>query len=82
VSPERKHKKSLKRLLKPTKNSPMLMNELADPSTIQLAFLFPFMPLVAVAIVTYALGYDLRNDNEDDDDDDDRGTLVPAYYPV
>ncbi len=82
MSPERKHKKSLKRLLKPTKNSPMLMNELADPSTIQLAFLFPFMPLVAVAIVTYALGYDLRNDNEDDDDDDDRGTLVPAYYPV
>ena len=82
MSPERKHKKSLKKLLKPTKNSPMLMNELADPSTIQLAFLFPFMPLIAVAIVTYALGYDLRNDNEDDDDDDDRGTLVPAYYPV
>tara|TARA_B100000945_G_scaffold135677_1_gene108243 strand:- start:801 stop:1049 length:249 start_codon:yes stop_codon:yes gene_type:complete len=82
VSPERKHKKSLKRLLKPTKNSPILMNELADPSTIQLAFLFPFIPLIAVAIVTYALGYDLRNDNEDDDDDDDRGTLVPAYYPV
>ena len=60
----------------------MLMNELADPSTIQLAFLFPFMPLIAVAIVTYALGYDFRRDHEDDYDDDDRGTLVPAYYPT
>ena len=75
-------RKIIKKAQRLTTNYLMLMNELADPSTIQLAFLFPFMPLIAVAIVTYALGYDLRNDNEDDDDDDDRGTLVPAYYPV
>ena len=74
-----KHAKFSKKLSKQNKK---FMNELADPATLQLAFLFPFIPLIAVAIVTYALGYDLRRDNEDDDDDDDRGTLVPAYYPT
>lgn len=56
------------------------MNDLADPSVIQLAFLFPFIPIICVAIVTYILGTDYRNN--DDDDDDDRGTLQPAWYPV
>ncbi len=52
------------------------MYDLADQSTIQLAIIFTFIPLIAVAIVTYILGYDVRND---DDDDDDRGTLQPIY---
>ena len=55
------------------------MNELADTDVIQLAFLFPFIPIIAVGIVTFILGYDLREDSEDDDDDDDRGMLQPAW---
>jgi len=55
------------------------MDKLADPDVIQLAFLFPFIPIIAVGIVTFILGYDLREDSEDDDDDDDRGMLQPAW---
>jgi len=57
------------------------MNELADPSTIQLAFLFPFLPVISVFIVSIIMLGELPF-KDDDDDDDDRGTLVPAYYPT
>jgi hypothetical protein len=53
-----------------------LMNDLADPNVIQLAFLFPFLPMIAIGITTFILGYIEEND---DDDDDDRGTLQPAW---
>tara|TARA_B100001113_G_scaffold254219_1_gene209650 strand:- start:794 stop:967 length:174 start_codon:yes stop_codon:yes gene_type:complete len=56
------------------------MNFYSDPAAFQLAILFPFIPLICVGIVTFALGYDMRDDN--DDDDDDRGTLVPVMYPA
>jgi hypothetical protein len=52
------------------------MNDLADPNVIQLAFLFPFLPMIAIGITTFILGYIEEND---DDDDDDRGTLQPAW---
>ena len=56
------------------------MDKLADPDVIQLAFLFPFIPIIAVGIVTFILGYDLREDaDNDDDDDDDKGMLQPAW---
>ena len=54
------------------------MNELADPSTLQLAFLFPFLPVISVFIVSILMLGELPFK----DDDDDRGTLVPAYYPT
>ncbi len=54
------------------------MYELADQGTIQFAILFPFIPLVCVAIVTYILGYDTRDD-DNDDDDDDKGMLQLAW---
>ena len=78
---ETRHRKLLKRLKKPTKNYLMLMNELADPSTIQLVFLFPFLPVISVFIVSILMLGELPF-KDDDDDDDDRGTLVPAYYPT
>ena len=55
------------------------MNFYSDPEAFQLAILFPFIPLICVAVVTFILGYDSR---KDDDDDDDRGTLQPAWYPT
>ena len=51
------------------------MNELADPSTLQLAFLFPFLPVISVFIVSILMLGELPF-KDDDDDDDDRGTLV------
>ncbi len=57
------------------------MNELADPTTLQLAFLFPFLPVISVFIVSIIMLGELPF-KDDDDDDDDRGTLVPAYYPT
>ena len=55
------------------------MNFFSDPEAFQLAILFPFIPLICVAVVTFILGYDSR---KDDDDDDVRGTLQPAWYPT
>jgi hypothetical protein len=54
------------------------MYEFSDPSIVQLAIFFPFIPLVCVAIVTYILGYDVRDD-DNDDDDDDKGMLQLAW---
>lgn len=56
------------------------MNFYSDPAAFKFAILFPFIPLICVAIVTFVLGYDMRDDN--DDDDDDKGTLVPVMYPA
>ena len=54
------------------------MYEFSDPGIVQLAIFFPFIPLVCVAIVTYILGYDVRDDDKDDDDDD-KGMLQLAW---
>jgi hypothetical protein len=58
------------------------MNELADPNVIQLAFLFPFIPVISIFIVSILMLGELPFNDDDDDDDDDRGTLQPAYYPT
>ena len=58
------------------------MNDLADPSVIQLAFLFPFIPVISVFIVSILMLGELPFKDDDDDDDNDRGTLQPAYYPT
>ena len=57
------------------------MNELADPSTIQLAFLFPFLPVISIFIVSIIMLGELPF-KDDDDDYDDKGTLVPVMYPA
>lgn len=54
----------------------------ADQQTWTLTFLFPFMPVMCVFLVSFIMLGDLPWDDDDDDDDDTGGGLmIPAYVP-
>ncbi len=54
----------------------------ADQQTWTLTFLFPFMPVMCVFLVSFIMLGDLPWDDDDDDDDDTGGgIMIPAYVP-
>ena len=48
-------------------------------SDVQLALLFPFVPVLILLLVYYASGADI---DDDDDDGGGKGMLQPIYAPV
>ncbi len=48
-------------------------------SDVQLALLFPFVPVLVLLLVYYASGADI---DDDDDDGGGKGMLQPIYAPV
>ena len=42
-------------------------------------FLFPFMPVICVFLVSFIMLGDLPWDDDDDDDDGDGGVMTPVY---
>ena len=48
-------------------------------SDVQLALLFPFVPVLVLLLVYYASGADI---DDDDDDGGGKGMLHPIYAPV
>ena len=48
-------------------------------SDVQLALLFPFIPVLILLAVYYASGADI---DDDDDDGGGKGMLQPIYAPV
>ncbi len=54
----------------------------ADQQTWTLTFLFPFMPVMCVFLVSFIMLGDLPwYDDDDDDDDTGGGIMIPAYVP-
>ena len=54
----------------------------ADQQTWTMTFLFPFMPVMCVFLVSFIMLGDLPWDDDDDDDDDTGGgIMIPAYVP-
>jgi len=51
----------------------------ADQSTWTLTFLFPFMPVICVFIVSFFMLGDLPWDDDDDDDNGGGGVMTPVY---
>jgi len=48
-------------------------------SDVQLALLFPFIPVLLLLLVYYASGADI---DDDDDNDGGKGMLQPIYAPA
>ena len=42
-------------------------------------FLFPFMPVICVFVVSFIMLGDIPWDDDDDDDDGDGGVMTPVY---
>ncbi len=53
-----------------------------DQQTWTLSFLFPFMPVICIFIVSFFMLGDLPWDDDDDDDDQGGGIMIPAYAPT
>ena len=53
----------------------------ADQQTWTLTFLFPFMPVICVFIVSFFMLGDLPWDDVDDDDVGGGGIMIPAFAP-
>tara|TARA_Y100000589_G_C26917885_1_gene533107 strand:- start:188 stop:376 length:189 start_codon:yes stop_codon:yes gene_type:complete len=51
----------------------------ADYTTWVNTFLFPFMPVICVFLVSFIMLGDLPWDDDDDDDDGDGGVMTPVY---
>ena len=51
----------------------------ADYTTWVNTFLFPFMPVICVFVVSFIMLGDLPWDDDDDDDDGDGGVMTPVY---
>ena len=51
----------------------------ADYTTWVNTFLFPFMPVICVFLVSFIMLGDLPWDDDDDDDDGDGGVMTPEY---
>jgi len=47
-----------------------------------LTFLFPFMPVVCVFLVSFVMLGDLPWEDDDDDDDEGGGVMTPVYNYV
>ena len=50
-----------------------------DQSTWISTFLFPFMPVACVFLVSFLMLGDLPWEDDDDDDDDGGGVMTPVY---
>ena len=51
----------------------------ADYTTWVNTFLFPFMPVICVFLVSFIMLGDIPWDDDDDDDDGDGGVMTPVY---
>ena len=51
----------------------------ADYTTWVNTFLFPFMPVICVFVVSFIMLGDIPWDDDDDDDDGDGGVMTPVY---
>ena len=58
------------------------MGVFADQQTWTLTFLFPFMPVLCVFLVSFVMLGDLPWEDDDDDDDEGGGVMTPVYNYV